>query len=40
MHSGDSPSRLPMLEIPGCAESQTLPNAVAVKSALKHSVTS
>ena len=34
MQSCDNAGSLPMLEMPGCAESHRLPNAVAVISAL------
>ena len=36
MQASDSASSLPMLDVPGWAESLRLPNAVAVRSALKN----
>src|ERR1700724_2433171 len=35
VQTSDNASSLPMLEVPGCLESQRLPNAVAVVMALK-----
>ena len=35
VQTSDKASSLPMLEVPGCLESQRLPNAVAVVIALK-----
>jgi hypothetical protein len=36
VHASDSANSLPMLEMPGCAENQRLPKAVAVIKALKN----